>query len=105
MPKTIKVYEKFIVVEGWGDFPIDMLRYDSAFPLTEEDSAIAQTLGVWGHGRRCVALIVRSLNNLGPTEGRWASFTWKVVGVFAERHDAEECRRGRNLEIHKGKSA
>jgi len=86
--KKITTYQKFIVVEGSGSFPVDMLRYDSAFPATEIDSSLVED----HHEHRAVALIVRSLNNLGPTEARWESFTWKVVGIFQEMYDATDLR-------------
>jgi hypothetical protein len=93
--KTIKVYEKFVVVEGSGEFPLDMLRYDSAFPATEIDSSMV----VNRSNLRAVALIVRSVNDLGPTSDRWRSFTWRVVGIFDELYSATQARdavNGRN---------
>lgn len=93
--KTIKVYEKFVVVEGTGDFPLDMLRYDCAFPATEHDSAIASHYS----NRRAVALILRSVNDNGPTDPRWTSFLWKVIGVFPERREAESCRTARQFAL------
>jgi len=90
--KTIKVFEKFVVVEGSGEFPLDMLRYDSAFPMTEKDSSIA----AHQYGKRRVALILRGVNDLGPTEARWLSYTWRVIGVFHERYEADECRQSQN---------
>jgi hypothetical protein len=36
--RNVKVWETIFVVEGMGEFPLDMLRYDNAFPLTERDS-------------------------------------------------------------------
>jgi hypothetical protein len=86
--KPIKVFEKFVVVEGSGEFPIDMLRYDSAFPMTEQDSGIAANQ----RGRRRIALILRGVNDLGPTSPRWQSFTWTVLGTFRERFEAACCR-------------
>lgn len=85
----IKTFQKHIVVEGMGDFPLDMLRYDSAFPMTEQDSHIAANQ----FEKRRVALTVRAANDLGPTVDRWRSFTWQVVGIFRERLEAEDCRR------------
>jgi len=91
----IKVYEKFVVVEGCGNFPLDMLRYDSAFPATEHDAAIAQNY----QDKRSVALVLRTKNKLAPTERRWQSFLWPVVGVFIEKYQAEEARRDRQYAI------
>jgi hypothetical protein len=85
--KPKKFYERMFVVEGAGDFPLDMLRYDCAFPLTERDAHIAQR-----HEKRRVILMSRRVHDGYPTDARWRSFTWQVVGYFDERLDAEECR-------------
>jgi len=67
MKKTYRV-----TVEGAFTFPIDMLRYDAAYPASERDSAC-----ITAEGKRQVT--VRMPN--APTEGRWNSFAWKVVKV------------------------
>lgn len=54
-------------VEGRGEFPTDMLRYDAAWPRNEG----AQILG---RDRRTVELTA-----LGCTPKRWESFGWNVV--------------------------
>lgn len=87
--KVGRTYETIFVVEGFGEFPLDMLRYDSAFPMSERDAHIA------GNGRterRRVALISRRVNDNLPSAERWLSFLWHVVGVFAEKIDAEAAR-------------
>lgn len=57
-------------VEGEGHFPIDMLRYDRAWPKSEADSsAIPQA-----YRKRQVRLIGEHV-----TAGRWNSFNWKVI--------------------------
>ena len=33
-----------IVVEGTGEFPFDMLRYDACFPTTSEDAAAMELI-------------------------------------------------------------
>jgi hypothetical protein len=88
LARSLKVYERFFVVEGSGSFPLDMLRYDSACPATEEDSAIAQQ----HTERRRVALVSRRVNDNFPTEARWRSFGWNVVGTYPERYEAERAR-------------
>jgi hypothetical protein len=70
--KTVKaVFE----VEGSGHFPFDMLRYDSAWPVSSTDAA-----NLKGRQRRTVRLA--SIRN--PTMGRWNSFGWscRVVDPF-----------------------
>jgi len=86
--KTAKVWETHFVVEGLGDFPFDMLRYDSAYPMTERDSYLA---GHTGEVRR-VAVTSRKVNDNDPTALRWQSFGWTVVGIFREAQDAEDFR-------------
>lgn len=56
-------------VEGGGQFPFDMLRYDNAWPLSQND------VGIMCHaGRRKV-----TLNGIRPpTVERWKSFLWEV---------------------------
>lgn len=74
MPKKTEwVYE----VTGRGDFPIDMLRYDRAFPATEEDSyKIKYTFGTPSKNEPTIKL---KSNLRGPTTARWASFGWYAV--------------------------
>jgi hypothetical protein len=59
-----------VKVEGFGQFPIDMLRYDRAYPASEKDSGIINETGV-----RTVQVIM----DHEPTIQRWASFCWKVL--------------------------
>jgi len=59
-------------VEGGGHFPVDMLRYDTCWPSSQED--VAQAFAEKG---------VRKVRLSTPynrvTEGRWLSFGWHVV--------------------------
>ncbi len=66
-----EVYEEFIV-RGFGEFPIDMLRYDKCWPKTEEDSAKIINPP---DGRYDVSL----LGNSTPNTGRWKSFCFSVL--------------------------
>lgn len=61
-------------VDGYGDFPLDMLRYDRAWPASERDSAVAQ--GVPGERNRRI-VVINSYQ--APTPARWASFNWYVT--------------------------
>lgn len=66
------------VVEGTGDFPFDMLRYDSCWPRTEVDSGnIERSFRARGMTRWEVRL--KGLRM--PTEARWESFGWKVTST------------------------
>lgn len=76
-------------VTGSGTFPDDMLRYDNAYPLSEEDVTVA-----FGdrarHGRRLpqrsvrIIQFVRTLKDR-PTVGRWNSFGWGVTEINVAR--------------------
>lgn len=61
-------------VKGFGQFPIDMLRYDRCFPDTEKDSeellATFNTAAVWEIN---LAAYCRTKSWL-PCNGRWNSF-------------------------------
>lgn len=72
-----------VTVQGGYGFPIDMLRYDLAWPHTEEDSGkIAATYGPKSRtGPREIQVIMHR----EPTIGRWASFGWTVTQVDARR--------------------
>lgn len=61
-----------LTVEGAGEFPVDMLRYDAAFPHKEEDSYL-----IMERGKRKVSL----LTQITPTQARWESFGWKVIAT------------------------
>jgi hypothetical protein len=77
MPRQ-KQYE--YVVEGVGSFPADMLRYDNAFPASEDDDKKVKAEDysglTWSRPRR---YRVRIIGKYPPTVERWKSFGWKVV--------------------------
>jgi hypothetical protein len=59
-----------VMVEGSGQFPIDMLRYDRATPHQQSDAS-----AIMEDGKR--RLEVRMDDK--PTVGRWESFGWRVL--------------------------
>lgn len=63
-------------VEGRGPFPIDMLRYDSAWPATGADASIIENLN---HVRERRTVTLNSIGIGAPTIARWNSFLWRVV--------------------------
>lgn len=70
------------IVQGWGAFPSDMLRYDSCWPRASRDvEAMFDKELVRGpdnaYVRRKVELT--SENPHSPTKKRWASFSWPVI--------------------------
>ena len=77
-----KYYQTFDVLAAF-DFPIDMLRYDSAFPASEQDSGkiinnIAHHLG--GGEMIKVARYVDSKASK-PTIERWESFNCLIRNI------------------------
>jgi hypothetical protein len=89
-PKTMKVFEWFLVVEGRGQFPVDMLRYDSAFPHREEDSAMCKPEH---RERRRVVLCRRGVNESSGSAARWSSFGWAVVLASTDAGEAVAAAR------------
>lgn len=80
---------RYYTVVGWGEFPIDMLRYDSAFPADAHAvAAIAQRL----HQERPLAekVEVRLGSPRLPTFDRWRSFGWTVKVEVKIRLDAAQ---------------
>jgi hypothetical protein len=71
-----------ITVEGRGAFPIDMLRYDQCHPRTERDSLVIKNSFDPHIGKRTVDLTSYALF---PTEERWKSFGWEVIGKAKHR--------------------
>ena len=80
MPRKSKSFfpEVYVItVAGRGEFPIDMLRFDLAYPRTEEDSAVIIKMF-----RRVVegSHQVQLVSSKQPTPDRWKAFGWTVVG-------------------------
>lgn len=72
-----KMYEHKFTVEGRGQFPFDMLRYDGCFPAREAESV---KLEHFERGERTVDLIHRCEDrHWMPMDDRWRSFGWRVV--------------------------
>jgi len=67
-------YEYF--VSGTGEFPFDMLRYDSCWPATGEDAA--KIALPFGDANRRKVRSIRLRSYRPPTVARWSSFTWSV---------------------------
>lgn len=84
------MYKTEYVVEGSGDFPIDMLRYDCSFPARGIDSHAIDScyLGTSYeyHTKRLVTL-AKYHEGSKPliNEARWRSFAWRVVHVVETR--------------------
>jgi len=71
-------------VTGRGEFPLDMLRYDSSWPATQDDVAkITRTLDVMVPPGEVTVRLRRWVNERDHRRGefvmstaRWASFGW-----------------------------
>lgn len=92
MPNYIKeprYIQKFTVRIGTISSVIDMMRYDSAWPASEEDSRkLERVMSMGGNPSpedRVVTFLRAGRNANGPTEARWASFGCEVLHVFEVR--------------------
>lgn len=76
-------YFTSFTVTGSGPFPMDMLRYDQAWPMTTEDAQkITQSFDdPAGMVKWEVRLTMAQKNKLAPTLERWKSFCCKVTEV------------------------
>jgi hypothetical protein len=64
-------------VSGPGKFPIDMLRYDRATPLTKADAKMVERT----HANTCTFgrhHPITLTSQREPTVARWESFGWQV---------------------------
>jgi hypothetical protein len=73
-------------VEGVGDFPLDMLRHDCAYPADQESVAAIMAGLRWAASRKRSRelLVVRLVSNRAPTSERWRSFGWIVTAAGPE---------------------
>ena len=81
--KARPYYMQTLTVEGAGQFPLDMLRYDTCVPAYESEiHLIAMTIRDGEHylaPRKIRLQRFSSHADHGPTKARWESFLWKVV--------------------------
>lgn len=84
-------YEHVAKVTGFLPFPIDMLRYDYCFPVTEDDSRkIMETLNpdIRAHQTENWTIFVKTATTSKHplwTVGRWESFGWEIGFVESRR--------------------
>ena len=71
-------------VQGRGEFPVDMLRYDLCWPATETDSNLIDPPRVAGLAKQRI-ITLRSLKGT-PTFARWRSFGWEVLWTDQETY-------------------
>jgi hypothetical protein len=67
-------------VTGRHRFPVDMLRYDGAYPKTGADVEVLESVGDWTYKETSVRL----MSDREPTYDRWSSFGWTVTYVAKE---------------------
>jgi hypothetical protein len=75
-----KQYRYRYIVQGTGPFPVDMLRYDQAWPAREGEVEATQARGS--------ALERHEVHVMGlalPTPARWESFGWRILNGSTER--------------------
>lgn len=65
-------------VYGNGQFPFDMLRYDSCFPVSTDDAKKLIGDDSMLEIRHVRLGTVAGYKQWSPTVGRWLSFGWKV---------------------------
>lgn len=79
------LYRTSFSVSGFGAFPVDMLRYERAWPATESDvAAIETSLELADADDPFTVRLTKYHRDPAPrlAEERWVSkFRWKVVGV------------------------
>lgn len=69
-------------VEGSGPFPLDMLRYDHAWPKTEgRDSSRLATPENLEEYRTPRRVTLCTASETAPNVRRWDSFGWRVLPV------------------------
>ncbi len=73
-------------VEGVGDFPLDMLRHDRAYPADEESVTAIMAGLPWAAARKRSRelLVVRLVSERAPTPERWRSYGWSLRSSPAE---------------------
>jgi len=99
MPRYIHTFR----VEGTGDFPLDMLRYDQCWPRSQDDVyAMHPNYTERKAGEDQVRYIhtfkveridtttgrkVTLLSWNTPTPKRWESFGWRIIEHEKEKHN------------------
>ena len=75
-------------VSGQGPFPLDMLRYDSCFPVSGSDAA---NMGPHSYDfSRDVTQISHTRQR--PTSDRWRSFGWVGTDEESREHTLDDAR-------------
>lgn len=79
--KARRFVEVFFLVRGSGEFPLDMLRYDSCCPFRESDSHAMRR-------REARVILMRRFSperHSDGNEARWMAFGWEAYGWSPDR--------------------
>lgn len=70
----------YFFAEGRGEFPLEMLPYDNAWPVTKAELDKITPRYLNGEDRELLARrkVHMCCAKWAPTEGRWESFGWKI---------------------------
>ncbi len=68
------------VVTGRGEFPLDMLRRDCAYPASEMDAY--EMMRTFDGDRRSWVITIDTANRRGYTIDRWESFGCTVENII-----------------------
>lgn len=78
--KQTKIHYRVAPLRGTvGYFPIDMLRYDGAYPADQTESSKIESCMNGGPLPSEVELVATF--NASPNDQRWRSFSWHVTHV------------------------
>ena len=72
------------IVTGKGPFPVDMLRYDMAWPIDGQSASAILTPEDRKERRTPRSLRLYTARKGDPTFARWSSFGWTVTACFDE---------------------
>lgn len=83
----------YAVVVGFGEFPFDMLRYDSCCPNAQED---VNKIDARERGEMRAVVVRRwECQPSDWTPDRWRSFLWGFSGPFRNEFEARD--RGQEM--------
>lgn len=77
----MKLYQ--YAVTGHGDFPVDMLRYDAAYPATTSAVTGITDRAPGARWAETRSVMLRSWKK--PTKDRWNSFGWAISEVQEQK--------------------
>lgn len=87
------MYHQSFTVSGRGQFPIDMLRYDTCFPVNPESVSVIydccsnHDLNALHNTEPVKVRLARYVDSkvTQPTIDRWRSFGWNVLDISTSK--------------------